>query len=85
MNIQLANVIADVAGETGQRFLRAFVAGERDGVAPCPESTPWMRLTSVVLKLPECDTQIQVQLRAPEARAPVRGLKRCDVCLHWPS
>ena len=33
MNIQLANVISDVAGETGQRILRAIVAGERDGLA----------------------------------------------------
>jgi len=31
MNIQLANVIADVAGETGQKILRAIVGGERDG------------------------------------------------------
>lgn len=31
MNIQLANVISDVAGATGQRILRAIVAGERDG------------------------------------------------------
>ena len=30
MNVQLANVIADVVGETGQRILRAIVAGERD-------------------------------------------------------
>ena len=33
MNFQLANVISDVAGETGQRILRAIVAGERDGQA----------------------------------------------------
>jgi transposase len=31
MNVQLANVIADVVGETGQRILRAVIAGERDG------------------------------------------------------
>lgn len=31
MNIQLANVISDVAGATGQQILRAIVAGERDG------------------------------------------------------
>ena len=31
MNIQLANVISDVAGETGQKILRAINAGERDG------------------------------------------------------
>jgi len=31
MNIQLANTISDVVGETGQKILRAVVAGERDG------------------------------------------------------
>lgn len=31
MNIQLANVISDVAGETGQKILRAIIDGERDG------------------------------------------------------
>jgi transposase len=31
MNIQLATVIADVAGASGQAILRAIVAGERDG------------------------------------------------------
>ena len=31
MNVQLANVISDIAGETGQKILRAIVAGERDG------------------------------------------------------
>ena len=30
MNIQLANVISDVVCETGQKILRAIVAGERD-------------------------------------------------------
>jgi transposase len=33
MNIQLTNVLADVVGETGQKILRAIVAGERDGHA----------------------------------------------------
>jgi transposase len=33
MNVQLANVISDVAGETGHKILRAIVAGERDGQA----------------------------------------------------
>lgn len=31
MNVQLGNVIADVVGVTGQKILRAIVAGERDG------------------------------------------------------
>ena len=30
MNIQLADVISDVVGETGQRILRAIIAGERN-------------------------------------------------------
>jgi transposase len=29
MNLQLANVISDIVGETGQKILRAIVAGER--------------------------------------------------------
>ncbi|KRC15032.1 IS110 family transposase [Acidovorax sp. Root217] len=33
MNIQLANVISDVVGQTGQRILRAILAGERNGMA----------------------------------------------------
>lgn len=31
MNIQLANVISDIAGETGQKIIRAILGGERDG------------------------------------------------------
>ena len=31
MNIQLGQVISDVAGETGQKIIRAILAGERDG------------------------------------------------------
>jgi transposase len=30
MNIQLANVISDLSGWTGQRIVRAILAGERD-------------------------------------------------------
>jgi transposase len=31
MNVQLANVLSNVVGETGQKILRAIVGGERDG------------------------------------------------------
>lgn len=31
MNLQLSQVISDVAGVTGQRIIRAIIAGERDG------------------------------------------------------
>jgi hypothetical protein len=30
MNIQLANVISDLSGVTGQMIVRAIIAGERD-------------------------------------------------------
>ena len=33
MNIQLANTISDIVGETGQKIVRAILAGERDGMA----------------------------------------------------
>jgi transposase len=33
MNLQLGQVISDVAGETGQKIIRAILAGERDGAA----------------------------------------------------
>jgi transposase len=33
MNIQLANTISDIVGETGQKIVRAILAGERDGKA----------------------------------------------------
>jgi hypothetical protein len=31
MNIQLGQVISDVAGETGLKIIRAILGGERDG------------------------------------------------------
>src|SRR5487761_2314004 len=31
MNLQLTNVLSDIVGESGQKILRAIVAGERDG------------------------------------------------------
>ncbi len=64
MNIQLANVISDVVGETGQKILRAIVAGERDGLA--------------LAKLAECDAQVQAQLQALHVceDEPAKGKKR---------
>jgi transposase len=32
MNVQLTNVISDVVGDTGQKILRAIIAGERDPI-----------------------------------------------------
>ena len=36
MNVQLANVISDISGETGLRIIDAILAGERDPKQPGP-------------------------------------------------
>jgi transposase len=43
MNIQLANVISDLSGLTGQRIVRAILAGERDPQALAALSHPGIR------------------------------------------
>ena len=45
MNIQLANVISDLSGWTGQRILRAILAGERDPDALAALSHPGIHAT----------------------------------------
>src|SRR6266700_6343994 len=43
MNIQLANVISDLSGLTGQTIVRAIVAGERDSKRLAELSHPQIR------------------------------------------
>src|ERR1700686_2055410 len=45
MNIQLANVISDLSGWTGQRIVRAILAGERDPVTLAALSHPGIHAT----------------------------------------
>jgi transposase len=45
MNIQLANVISDLSGWTGQRIVRAIRAGERDPATRAGLSHPGIRAT----------------------------------------
>jgi transposase len=45
MNIQLANVISDLSGWTGQRIVRAILAGERDPEALATLSHPGIHAT----------------------------------------
>jgi len=40
MNLQLANVISDLSGVTGQKIVRAIVAGERDPQKLAAHSDP---------------------------------------------
>ena len=69
MNIQLANVIADVAGASGQAILRAIVAGERN---------PYVLARLKNCRVRASDDEIEAQLAAvhiSEAR-PDKGKKR---------
>src|SRR2546428_8628197 len=45
MNIQLANVISDLSGWTGQRIVRAILAGERDPAALAARPHPGIHAT----------------------------------------
>src|ERR1700680_4303461 len=45
MNIQLANVISDLSGLTGQTIVRAILAGERDSKKLAELSHPQIRAT----------------------------------------
>jgi transposase len=45
MNVQLANVISDLSGLTGQTIVRAILAGERDPRNLAELSHPQIRAT----------------------------------------
>ena len=45
MNIQLANVISDLSGWTGQRIVRAILTGERDPATLAALSHPGIHAT----------------------------------------
>ncbi len=58
MNVQLANVIADVVGVTGQKILRAIAACERDGQT-LAQMKPLVQIRRVVSR--------QASMRSPRA------------------
>jgi hypothetical protein len=79
MNVQLANVLSDILGESSQNILRAIAAGERDGQvlsariaakAPVARTTPTMRRP--LAKLPAGRRCISCPSRAHRAANPVR-------------
>jgi len=71
MNIQLANVISDVAGVTGQKIIREIVAGERDAQVLAG-------FDFCVAQLAECDTESERVLRELHSHEgmPTKGKKR---------
>lgn len=75
MNIQLANVISDVVGETGQKILRAIVAGERDGMALAK-----LKNTRIHASEDEIAKSLQGNWRAEHLFALKQALNAFDFC-----
>jgi transposase len=75
MNIQLANVISDVVGETGQKILRAIVAGERDGRALAQ-----MKNVRIRASAEEIAKSLQGSWRAEHLFALKQALDAFDFC-----
>ena len=73
MNIQLANVISDVAGETGQKILRAIVAGERDG-----KTLAAMKNARIRASVDEIAKSLQGNWRSEHLFAPKQALALFD-------
>ena len=80
MNIQLAQVISDVVGETGQRIIRACLAGERNGHVLAKLKHFRIRATEE-----EITKALQVSIRNPSRlpMSPMRKTPRC--CTSVPS
>jgi transposase len=49
MNIQLAQVLTDITGETGLAIIRAIVAGERDGVKLAQKRNPCCKSSADII------------------------------------
>ncbi|MBL8526510.1 MAG: IS110 family transposase, partial [Burkholderiales bacterium] len=75
MNIQLANVISDVVGETGQKILRAIAAGERDDRALAQ-----MKNVRVHASAEEIAKSLQGSWRAEHLFALKQALDAFDFC-----
>ena len=94
MNIQLTNVLADVVGETGQKILRAIVAGERDGqvlgamIETCACAPAWMRSPRVCRAIGGPSTCLRSSRRWPHSTSWARNCKsatarsncKCSAC-----
>jgi transposase len=75
MNVQLANVIADVVGETGQKILRAIVDGERD-----PLKLAALKNTMIRASTEEIAASLQGNWRSEHLFALKQALASFDFC-----
>ncbi len=76
MNIQLANVISDVAGVTGQKIVRAIVAGERD-----PQELASYRDARIKASQAEIAKSLEGNWRAEHLFALKQALAGFDFCV----
>ncbi len=75
MNIQLANTIADVAGQTGQAILRAIVAGDRD-----PHALAALKNSRIRASDEDIAASLQGHWRAEHLFALKQALDAFDFC-----
>jgi transposase len=75
MNVQLANTIADLAGETGQKILRAIVSGERD-----PHTLAALKNSRIRASGEEIARSLQGNWRAEHLFALKQALDAFDFC-----
>ncbi len=75
MNIQLANVISDIVGETGQKIVRSIVAGERD-----PQVLAALKSTRIHASTEEIAKSLQGNWRAEHLFALTQALEAFDFC-----
>ena len=76
MNIQLANVISDVAGVTGQKIVRAIVCGERD-----PQALAGYRDVRIKASEAEIAKSLEGNWRAEHLFALRQALAGFDFCV----
>lgn len=75
MNIQLANVISDIVGVTGQKILRALIAGERD-----PQALASYRDVRIKADEQEIAKSLQGNWRAEHLFALKQAVAAFDFC-----
>src|SRR4030095_12561906 len=79
MNIQLANVISDLSGWTGQRIVRAILAGEREPATLAALSHPGIHATRDTLaKEPRRDVAARPRVCAATRSRDVRRVPATD-------
>ena len=68
MNVQLDNVLSDIMGVTGQRIVRAMVAGERDGTVLAQLRDPRVKADAATIARSLCAARGATSTCSPWSR-----------------